>query len=95
MESNIRDKERRVYITTYDNPYSPSKEFKEWFFYDIDHGYNTCSILAKLTNTSGNMTPYDETEEVERAIDRLIEKDPLKIYKKIVEYVPMKTVKEL
>jgi hypothetical protein len=74
----------KVNITTFDNPFNPFDEFEKWFDYDIEKGYYTCSKLARLANTTDDMTPYEEELEVERAIDRLIEIDPLNIYRKVI-----------
>ena len=75
--------ERRVSITTNDNPYDPFSQFDNWFRFDIEKGYYTCSKLARLTHLKSDMSDKEETEEVERAIDRLIEIDPFDIYKKV------------
>ena len=76
---------RKVSITTFDNPFNPLKDFEKWFDYDIEKGYYTCNKLARLTEVTNDMTDLEEAEEVERGIDRLIEIDPLDIYKKVVE----------
>ena len=74
---------KKVNITTIDNPFDPFNEFDSWFAFDVEKGYYTSSKIARLTNLSNNMTEKEESEEIERAIDRLIEIDPLDIYKKI------------
>lgn len=75
--------ERKIYITTIDNPYNPLEDFISWYMYDIQKGYFTCSKLARLANLEDNMTEEEENKELERVIDRIIEIDPLDIYKKI------------
>ena len=75
--------DKEVTITTIDNPYDPFEDFISWYMFDIEKGYYTCSKLARLTNTSEEMTTKEEKAEIERAIDRLIELDPFDIYKKI------------
>ena len=77
------DVERKVNITTTDNPFNPFDDFVKWFLFDIEKGYYTSSKLARLTKLRDDMTEKEETEEIERAIDRLIEIDPLDIYIKI------------
>lgn len=83
---------RKVNITTIDNPFDPFDDFTSWFNYDVENGYYTCSKLARLTNVTDDMSSIEEEAEIERAIDRLIEIDPLDIYKKVVREV--KTVGE-
>ena len=75
---------RRVSITTTDNPFNPLEDFNSWFLFDIEKGYYTSSKIGRLTNLTDEMTEKEEIEEVERAIDRLIEIDPLDIYIKVV-----------
>lgn len=75
--------DKEVSITTIDNPYDPFEDFISWYMFDIEKGYYTCSKLARLTNTSEEMTTKEEKAEIERAIDRLIELDPFDIYKKV------------
>lgn len=76
--------ERKVSITTFDNPFDPIEDFDHWFQFDVEKGYYTSSTLARLTKLSNDMSQKEEDEEVERAIDRLIEIDPLDIYQKVV-----------
>ena len=75
---------RKVNITTIDNPFDPFDDFTSWFMYDVEKGYYTSSKLARLVKLTDDMTEKEEIEEIERAIDRLIEIDPLDIYVKIV-----------
>jgi len=75
---------RRVSITTIDNPFNPFDDSVSWYMFDIEKGYYTSSKLARLTETTDDMTEKEENEEIERAIDRLIEIDPLDIYKKVI-----------
>lgn len=74
---------KKVNITTIDNPFNPFTEFDSWFAFDTEKGYYTSSRVARLTHLTDDMTEKEESEEIERAIDRLIEIDPLDIYKKI------------
>ena len=75
---------RKVNITTIDNPFDPFDDFTSWFMFDIEKGYYTSSKLARLVKLTDDMTEKEESEEIERAIDRLIEIDPLDIYIKVV-----------
>lgn len=33
-------------LTTVDNPWNPFTHFREWYVYDIMHGYHTLSYLG-------------------------------------------------
>lgn len=76
---------QKVNITTIDNPFDPFDEFDKWFDFDIEKGYYTCSKLARIANVTDDMSPFEEEEEIERAINRIIEIDPLDIYIKVVK----------
>ena len=70
-------------LTTIDNPFNPFEQFTSWFLFDIEHGYNTCSRLARIAKFSDDFTQKEIDEENERAIDEIIENDFLNIYKKV------------
>lgn len=81
----VSTKERRCAITTIDNPYDPFEQFTEWLLFDKEKGYNSCEYLARIANTTTDMSQKEESEEIERAIDEIIELNPLNIYKKVVQ----------
>jgi hypothetical protein len=35
-------------LTTIDNPYNPFSQYDEWNQWDIDNGYHTLSLLARV-----------------------------------------------
>ena len=72
-----------VMLTTYDNPFNPFEQFSSWFLFDVEKGYNTCSYLARIAKLSDEMSQQEEDEEVERAIDEIINHDFMNIYKKV------------
>jgi len=72
-------------LSTIDNPYDPFDDFKNWFMFDVQHGYNSCAYLGRIAQTSDQFTEKENFEEVERAIDELIKIDPLDLYIKVLE----------
>lgn len=80
-------------ITTFDNPYDPFTQFRKWFLFDIEKGYNTCGYLARISRTSDEFNDEENNKEIERAIDEIIKYDFRNIYKKVHQgtKVPMKT----
>lgn len=80
---NNKEETKEVMLTTIDNPYNPFTEFKEWFQFDVDNNYSTCSKIARLANTKDYMSEAEQIAETERAIDRLIEIDPFDVYIKV------------
>ena len=75
----------RVALTTVDNPFDPFEQFNDWFEFDIEKGYYTCSRLARLTNLSDDMSEAESNKEIERAIDELIKYDVFDGYKKVIK----------
>ena len=72
-------------LTTLDNPFDPFKDWANWERFDKDKGYNTMSYLARIAALSPDLSTDDYNEEVERAIDEIIELNLLGIYKKVYE----------
>lgn len=70
-------------ITTFDNPYNPFDQFEQWFLFDVEKGYNTCSYLARIANITEDLSDKEVEVETERAIDEIIKNDFMNIYKKI------------
>lgn len=70
-------------LTTIDNPFDPFDNFKAWFLFDVQKGYNCCSYLARIARTSDEMTDQENEEEIERAIDEIIEHDFMNVYIKV------------
>ena len=72
-------------ISTKDNPYNPITQFDLWLKYDLEKGYNSCSYLSRIALTSDQMSSSEEAEEIERAIDEIIQFDPFDMYVKVTE----------
>ena len=74
-------------VTIKDNPWDYFTNFREWYMWDRDHGYDTCGYLARIVDYLGGtdncVTEVEEMQLIERAVDEIIEFNPLPIYKKI------------
>lgn len=70
-------------LTTIDNPYDPFTQFKQWFAFDMQKGYNCCGILDRLSFTSNGLSDNENSYALEQAINDLIAADPLHIYQKV------------
>lgn len=80
----MNDKE--VYIlTTFDNPFNPFNDYDNWFQYDTENGYNSCSLLARIAKVHDNMTEAEKVKETNKAIDEIIKYDILNIYTRITK----------
>lgn len=75
--------ERAVFVTTIDNPYDYFEDFDSWYEYDTRMGYNTCSLVDRIAQTSLEMSDHDYVQEVERAVDKICKWNLLGLYKKI------------
>ena len=72
-----------VMLSTIDNPYDPFDNFSSWYMYDVEAGYNSCAYLARIAKTSEQFTDTENEEEIERAIDEIIQYDFRNIYVKV------------
>ena len=70
-------------LSTIDNPYDPFDDFKNWFLFDVQNGYNSCAYLARIASTSDQLTEKENFEEIEKAIDEIIELDFMNVYVKL------------
>ena len=70
-------------LTTFDNKYDYFTEFDAWFLFDVEKGYNTCSLLARIVKLSDDFTEKETNEAIEKAIDEIIKYDFMNIYKKV------------
>ena len=73
----------QVMLTTIDNPFNPFTQFEEWFAFDTAKGYNSCSRVARLIDTSSDLSDEEEQFMNESAIDTIIKNDFLNIFKKV------------
>ena len=78
---------KMVRVTTTDNPFDPFTEWDEWYFYDLSKGYSTCERLDRLSNTSSQLSDELNNEELEQAIDQLVEIGAVGKDGTIVDYI--------
>ena len=76
-----------VMLTTFDNPFDPFDDFVSWFMFDVEKGYYTCNLLARIARSSEEFSTIEEKTETERAIDEIITHDFLNIYKKVTRNI--------
>lgn len=70
-------------LTTNDNPYDPFDQFDDWFRFDEQAGYHTCSYLGRIARVSDEMSEEEVLAEQERAIDEILQYDFANIYHKV------------
>lgn len=74
-------------LTTIDNPFDPFDQFEQWYMFDLDKGYNSCSYLDRVSHTSDQLSEEENDREIERAIDEIIKYDFMNIYKKVTQTI--------
>ena len=76
---------KQCMLTTFDNPFDPFEQFDSWFLFDIEKGYNSCGRLARIAQTTDDMSPKEVDDEIERAIDKIVEFDFTNTYVKAIK----------
>lgn len=72
-------------LTTVDNPYNPFVQFDEWYAFDQQKGYYTTEYVARIANTSIELSDADYIAEVNDALDEILFFDVLGIYRKVTK----------
>lgn len=75
---------RVAMLSTVDNPYDPFDDFDHWYTYDLEKGYNTCGLLARISETCSEFPEAMQHQQIEQAIDDFIALDCLKLFTKVV-----------
>lgn len=70
-------------LTTIDNPYNPFTQFDQWYTFDQDKGYCSCSYLDRIAHTSSQLSDEENQKEIIRAIKEIIRLDPFNIYRMV------------
>lgn len=70
-------------ITTEDNPYDPTSDFRGWYLWDEAQGYHTSAYLARIVAVAEEFPEAVQDAQVETAIDEIIEMHDGEIYKKV------------
>ena len=70
-------------LTTSDNPFDPFDRFDDWFAFDEQKGYHTCSYLARIARISNGISDDDNERTIEEAIDEIIALNITGNYKKV------------
>jgi hypothetical protein len=74
--------EKEFMLTTVDNPYNPYDDITSWFMFDVEKGYYSCSLLARVAQFEDNMSSTEVDEEISRAIEEIIFYDETGLYTK-------------
>lgn len=72
-------------LSTIDNPFDPFEQFASWFLFDVEQGYNSCGLLARILDKNevslfSDLSQKEIDDAMDQAIDEIITQDPLNIY---------------
>lgn len=70
-------------LSTIDNPFNPFTQFDEWLAHDTALGHHTLAFLARVVNTSDDLSEADQSLAIELAIDEIVRENVSGIYKKV------------
>jgi hypothetical protein len=70
-------------LTTVDNPYDPFTQFDEWYAFDEAAGYHSAGLLARIINSSDELSEADQSVAIEQAIDEVVRENVLGIFRKV------------
>lgn len=63
-------------LTTVDNPYDPFDEWDDWYAFDEQMGYHTCSLIGRLALTSVDLSDEENLLAINHAIDDILKLFP-------------------
>lgn len=73
----------RYMLSTSDNPFNPFTDWDEWYAYDESKGYHSSALLARIANTSDELSEPDQLLAIEQAIDDVIAINDIGLYIKV------------
>lgn len=82
--SNSEIPDRPEYmLTTYDNPFDPFTKWDEWYMWDLNAGYHTPGLLARVSYVSDETSEADQYLAIQQAIDEIVRENVSGIHKKV------------
>ena len=77
-------------LTTVDNPFNPFTQWDDWYAFDAAKGYHTPGLLARICQSSDELSDADQTLAVQLAIGEIARENVLGIHKLVTEdnFVP-------
>ena len=70
-------------LTTIDNPFDPFTQYDEWEQMDQILGHHTTSFLARIVQTSDDLSSADQDAAIELAIDEIVKENVNGLYRKV------------
>jgi hypothetical protein len=70
-------------LTTYDNPFDPFTQWDEWYVWDMQSGYNTPGLLARVALHSDELSDVDQFHAIQDAIDEIVRENVTGVHRKL------------
>ena len=70
-------------LTTVDNPFNPFTHYDEWYAYDMKMGYNSPSLLARISKVSDDLSEPDQELVIQDAIDEIVRENVSGMFRKV------------
>jgi len=71
-------------LTTVDNPHDPFTDYDNWYQWDERAGYHTTSFLARIIQTSNEISDADWDLAMDQAIDEIVKENVSGVYVKVM-----------
>ena len=72
-------------LTTVDNPFDPFTQWDEWYAWDMNAGYHTPGLLARIARVSNDLSEADQYLAIQQAIDEIVRENVLGVHRKVKE----------
>lgn len=71
-------------LTTFDNPFDPFTQWDEWYAWDLNAGYHTPGLLARISKSSDELAEADQHLAVQQAIDEIVRENVSGMHRKVL-----------
>lgn len=70
-------------LTTFDNPFDPFTEWDAWYQWDMSAGYHTPGLLARIAQTSEEISDADLFLAIDKAMDEIVRENVSGMHRKV------------
>jgi hypothetical protein len=79
------DSDTQYMLTTVDNPWNPFTNYDEWYQFDMNMGYDTTGLLARIAIVSVDTSDSDFELAIQSAIDEVCEQNVSGVHRKVAQ----------
>ena len=73
-----------IMLTTVDNPHDPFTDYDNWYQWDERAGYHTTSFLARIIQTSNEISDADQDLAIDQAIEEIVKENVSGVHTKVM-----------